>query len=75
MVIDYIVNTNYHFVNVTIFFEIVIFFFNSVGQVAGICMLCELERHVLRSFSRHEKFYAPTGIAHKLRCKYRCNKI
>lgn len=42
----------------------------SAGKMAGVCMLCELERHVLRSFSRSEKVYSPVAIAQKLRREY-----
>ena len=44
----------------------------SIGRSIGFCMLCELQRHVLRTFGHNQnEAIKPMAIIQKLKCKYR----
>ena len=40
------------------------------GRSVGFCMLCELQRHIVRSFGHHQgETIKPMAIIQKLKCK------
>lgn len=46
-------------------------FFLVTGRSVGFCMLCELQKHIMRSFSHHQgEAIKPMAIIQKLKCKF-----
>ena len=43
----------------------------TTGRSVGFCMLCELQKHIVRSFGHHQgEAIKPMAIIQKLKCKF-----
>ena len=58
--------------------ELMLFCYNVIniittGRSVGFCMLCELQKHIVRSFGHHQgEAIKPMAIIQKLKCKFMC---